>query len=287
MSDALGDRMKAYENISRIYLPQRLPVIIRVDGRAFHTFTRGFTRPFDKVLHESMWCTTESLCNQIGGVNLAYTQSDEISLLLTNDDTQETEPWFGNNLQKLVSIAASIATLEFNQAFQQQYDLFSKSLLMDIFDADDQGKTINRETDIQNATAYQNALMKAQFDARAFVLPPSEVVNYFIWRQQDATRNSIQLVAQSLFSHKELMRKNTDQLQEMIFQKGINWNDYPTYYKRGLCYVKKPTKVRTVIDMKDLSKTEIIRNRWVPDYDIPIFTQNRSYIENTFRRENV
>ncbi len=274
MSDALGDRMKAYENISRIYLPKRLPVIIRVDGRAFHTFTRGFTRPFDKVLHESMWCTTESLCNQIGGVKLAYTQSDEISLLLTNDDTQETEPWFGNNLQKLVSIASSIATLAFNQYF---YDTF-KAWMGDPDAQPDQLDLLN---------AYDKAVMKAQFDARAFVLPPSEVVNYFIWRQQDATRNSIQLVAQSLFSHKELMRKNTDQLQEMIFQKGINWNDYPTYYKRGLCYVKKPTKVRTVIDMKDLSKNEIIRNRWVPDYDIPIFTQNRSYIENTFRRENV
>lgn len=274
MSDALGDRMKTYENISRIYLPKRLPVIIRVDGRAFHTFTRGFTRPFDKVLHESMWCTTESLCNQIGGVKLAYTQSDEISLLLTNDDTQETEPWFGNNLQKLVSIASSIATLAFNQYF---YDTF-KAWMGDPDAQPDQLDLLN---------AYDKAVMKAQFDARAFVLPPSEVVNYFIWRQQDATRNSIQLVAQSLFSHKELMRKNTDQLQEMIFQKGINWNDYPTYYKRGLCYVKKPTKVRTVIDMKDLSETEIIRNRWVPDYDIPIFTQNRSYIENTFRRENV
>ena len=274
MSDALGDRMKAYENISRIYLPKRLPVIIRVDGRAFHTFTRGFTRPFDKVLHESMWCTTESLCNQIGGVKLAYTQSDEISLLLTNDDTQETEPWFGNNLQKLVSIASSIATLAFNQYF---YDTF-KAWMGDPDAQPDQLDLLN---------AYDKAIMKAQFDARAFVLPPSEVVNYFIWRQQDATRNSIQLVAQSLFSHKELMHKNTDQLQEMIFQKGINWNDYPTYYKRGLCYVKKPTKVRTVIDMKDLSETEIIRNRWVPDYDIPIFTQDRSYIENTFRRENV
>ena len=274
MSDALGDRMKTYENISRIYLPKRLPVIIRVDGRAFHTLTRGFARPFDKVLHESMWCTTEALCNQIGGVKLAYTQSDEISLLLTNDDTQETEPWFGNNLQKLVSIASSIATLAFNQYF---YDTF-KAWMGDPDAQPDQLDLLN---------AYDKAVMKAQFDARAFVLPPSEVVNYFIWRQQDATRNSIQLVAQSLFSHKELMRKNTDQLQEMIFQKGINWNDYPTYYKRGLCYVKKPTKVRTVIDMKDLSETEIIRNRWVPDYNIPIFTQDRSYIENMFRRENV
>ena len=274
MSDALGDRMKAYENISRIYLPKRLPVIIRVDGRAFHTLTRGFTRPFDKVLHESMWCTAEALCNQIGGVKLAYTQSDEISLLLTNDDTQETEPWFGNNLQKLVSIASSIATLAFNQYF---YDTFKAWI----------GDPDVEPGQLDLLNAYDKAIMKAQFDARAFVLPPSEVVNYFIWRQQDATRNSIQLVAQSLFPHKELMHKNTDQLQEMIFQKGINWNDYPTYYKRGLCYVKKPTKVRTVIDMKDMSETEIIRNRWTPDYDIPIFTQDRSYIENTFRRENV
>ena len=276
MPDSLGDRMKEYENVSRIYLTKKLPVIIRIDGRAFHTFTKGFQCPFDKLLHEAMWSTAEALCSQIGGVKMAYVQSDEISLLLTNDDSAETQPWFGNNLQKLVSISASIATLAFNKYFNDCVIAW----MQDPDATDEEAKLIY---------AYTEAIMKAQFDSRAFVLPAYEVINYFIWRQQDATRNSIQLVAQSMFSHKELYKKNTSQLQEMIFQKGVNWNDYPTYFKRGLCVIKKPVQCAVQIDMGKEGNPEmpIIRNKFVPDYDIPIFTQNREYIESTFRQKNV
>ena len=276
MPDSLGDRMKEYENVSRIYLTKKLPVIMRIDGRAFHTFTRGFQRPFDKLLHEAMWSTAEALCNQISGAKMAYVQSDEISLLLTNDDNAETQPWFGNNLQKLVSISASIATLAFNKYFNGCV----MAWMQDPDATDEEAKLIY---------AYTEAIMKAQFDSRAFVSPAYEVINYFIWRQQDATRNSIQLVAQSLYSQKELYKKNTSQLQEMIFQKGINWNNYPTYFKRGLCIVKKPVQCAVEITMsQDGTKEQpVIRNKFVPDYDIPIFTQQRDYIENTFRRENV
>lgn len=276
MPDSLGDRMKEYENVSRIYLTKKLPVIMRIDGRAFHTFTRGFQRPFDKLLHEAMWSTAEALCNQISGAKMAYVQSDEISLLLTNDDNAETQPWFGNNLQKLVSISASIATLAFNKYFNGCV----MAWMQDPDATDEEAKLIY---------AYTEAIMKAQFDSRAFVIPAYEVINYFIWRQQDATRNSIQLVAQSLYSQKELYKKNTSQLQEMIFQKGINWNNYPTYFKRGLCIVKKPVQCAVEITMsQDGTKEQpVIRNKFVPDYDIPIFTQQRDYIENTFRRENV
>lgn len=246
MSDALGDRMKQYEDAYRIYLPRRMPVIIRVDGRAFHTLTRGFQKPFDTFFHSIMLLTTKELCEAVEGVKMAYTQSDEISLLLTNDDDINTEPWFGNNLQKLVSLSASIATLAFNK-------YYSEELYHDFED---------------NIEPYVDGIFKAQFDARAFVLPKEEVVNYFIWRQQDAVRNSIQMVAQSMYSHKELLNKNCNQLQEMIFQKGVNWNDYETRYKRGLCYVKKPVQIG-----------EITRNKFVADLDIPIFIQNREYIE--------
>lgn len=258
--DSLGDRMKGYENISRIYLPRRLPVIIRVDGRAFHTFTRGFERPFDQVLRTCMRVAAKALCEQISGVKLAYVQSDEISLLLTNDDTLDTQPWFGNNLQKLVSLSASIATLAFNGEFRQ---------------------AIIRQPDKQQFGSYLIAYNRgAQFDSRAFVIPPTEVTNYFIWRQQDATRNSIQMVAQSLYSHKELMNKNTDELQEMIFQKGINWNDYPIPNKRGFCVVKKPCVIGIEADATGLeAASPVIRKQWVVDTDIPIFTQDRSYIE--------
>lgn len=287
MFDSLGNRMKTYENVSRIYLPKRLPIIIRIDGRAFHTLTRGFARPFDQMLSASMEETAIALCNQIGGTKLAYAQSDEISLLLTNDDTIDTEPWFGNNLQKLVSISASIATLAFNSVFRREYDAYSQAIQAEIFASDDLNKMPHCEEEIKIIDAYQKALMKAQFDARAFVVPPDEVTNYFIWRQQDATRNSIQMVAQSLYSHKELMHKNTDDLQEMIFQKGINWNDYPVHFKRGFCIVKKPVSVRTVIDMKEGTEEDIIRNRWVSDLEIPLFTQDRNYIESRFRRKDV
>lgn len=261
MTDALGNRMKEYENVSRIYLPRRMPVIIRVDGRAFHTLTRGFDRPFDEVLHEVMCVTANMLCQGIEGVKFAYTQSDEISLLLTNDDSIDTLPWFGNNLQKLVSLSASIATLAFNRTMHEAVI----------------GE--GNQNDYEVKDCYRNALDKAMFDARAFVLPPSEVVNYFIWRQQDATRNSIQMAAQALYPHKELQNKNCDQLQEMIFQKGINWNDYEPWMKRGTALIKRAFEMTA----PDGSKT--IRNYWVSDDETPIFTENRSYIESRFIKE--
>lgn len=184
---------------------------------------------------------------------MAYTQSDEISLLLTNDDNVDTQAWFDNNLQKLVSLSASIATLAFNKYYYEE-------LYHDF------------EDDIE---LYRNGIFKAQFDSRVFILPKEEVANYFIWRQQDAVRNSIQMVAQSLYSHKELLNKNCNQLQEMIFQKGVNWNDYETRYKRGLCYIKKPIQIG-----------EVTRNKFVADLDIPIFTENREYIENLFTKKD-
>jgi hypothetical protein len=127
--DNLGDRMKSYENITRTYLPSRMPIIIRIDGKAFHTFTKGFKKPFDDILMRAMEETAAALCRDIEGVKVAYTQSDEISLLITNNDTWETQPWFGNNLQKMVSVAASIATLAFNRAFWREVNMLSNDYL--------------------------------------------------------------------------------------------------------------------------------------------------------------
>lgn len=245
MPDTLGDRMKEYENISRIYLPRRLPVIIRIDGRAFHTFTRGFDRPFDSMLQKTMQFTTKAVCREVDGVKFAYTQSDEISLLLTNDDTLETQPWFGNNIQKLVSISASIATLAFNKEFV---------------------RAITREPHY-HFDAYINAYDKgAKFDARAFVLPPHEVINYFIWRQQDAVRNSVEMAARSVFSHKQLNGINTAKMKEMLLEKGIDWNNYPSPSRRGACCIKQPD------------------SGWAVDCDIPLFVDDRAYVESRFIR---
>lgn len=224
MKDSLGDRMKhQYENRTRMFLPRRTYTIIRIDGKAFHTFTRHMKKPFDEHFINSMDETAFSLCEKIEGAKFAYTQSDEISLVLTDFAGAKTEAYFDGNIQKIVSVASSIATAHFN-------------------------------------IEYDGANL-AYFDARVFTIPDVvEVANYFIWRQQDCTRNSISSVAQSLYSPKELHGKNCDVMQEMIFQKGINWDHYPIHLKRG----------------RVVRKTEM--ENWVNDREIPIFTENRKFL---------
>ena len=279
--DSLGDRMKGYENAFRHYLPRRMPVIIRIDGKAFHTYTKGFYKPFDSILMKTMQETAYELCKKIEGVKLAYVQSDEISLLLTNDDTLETEPWFGNNLQKLCSIAASIATLAFHNSMKQH--IFNFTYGFSSGKAEEIWQFLEAEygypIDFMKSREWDNYFHRIQtshcngayFDARAFVLQKEEVTNYFIWRQQDATRNSIQMVAQSNFSHKELQGLNCNKLQDKLFtEKGINWNDFSVPEKRGTCIVKIPTFTSEAI---------LPKMKWAIDYNIPIFTEHREYIE--------
>ena len=257
----LGQRMKQYEYVSRTYLPQRLPIIIRVDGKCMKNFTRGFKKPFDAILSSSMINTAKYLLENIEGCVFAYTQSDEISLLLKNDQTNETNAWFDNNLSKIISLSASMATLYFNRKFNEAIAEY-----LEDFGEDSKIKT------------YIKSVEKgAMFDSRAFVIPESEIVNYFIWRQQDATRNSIQMVAQANFSHKELQKLDCDQLQEKLFQeKGINWGeDIPTKYKRGVAIYKKQIKVETPSGV-------VVRNKPYVDKEIPIFTQDRKFVEEKY-----
>lgn len=257
---SISDRMKGYENISRIYLTKRSPVIIRIDGKSFHNFTRGLKRPFDGILMNAMAETAKYLCENITGCKLAYTQSDEISLLLTDYDTIECMPWFENNLQKLVSISASMATLAFNRAFAKKCDAY--------FECD---KNSAEPDDKAYRAALKKALDKgAVFDSRAFVLPKDEVINYFIWRQQDATRNSILMVAQSLYSHKELQGIKCDALQDKMFtERGVNWNDCTIAQKRGTCVIRQAVQVNNVE-----------RRKWIIDLDIPIFSKNKDYVNS-------
>lgn len=267
--DNLGDRMKSYENITRTYLPGRMPIIIRIDGKAFHTFTKGFKKPFDDILMRAMEETAVVLCRDIEGVKVAYTQSDEISLLITNNDTWETQPWFGNNLQKMASVAASIATLAFNRAFWHEVNMLNNDYL-------------NTEV-TERLNVYCRAVEKgATFDARVFVLPADEVCNYFIWRQQDAIRNSIQSMGQAHFSHKELMNKNCENIKQMLVEKNLKWESIPVSYQRGICVIKKPTKVKTQINMEAMTYMEMTRNRWVVDDNIPLFWEDRKYIDCLF-----
>lgn len=205
-NDPLGTRMKEqYENRTRYSLPRRTYTILRLDGKAFHTYTKGLERPFDKDFSDAMCVATQALCNELQGVKLGYTQSDEISLLLTDFDRIDTHAWFDGNIQKMASVAASIATVAFNA---------------------------NR-----NKQGYAKP---AYFDARVFTIPDQvEVMNYFIWRQKDCVRNSISMAAHSVYSHKELHNKNSADMQEMLFQKGINWNDYDSRFKRGAISFKE------------------------------------------------
>lgn len=246
MKDAIGDRMKAnYEDRMRISLPRRSYTIIRVDGKAFHTYTRGLVSPFDNGLIEDIDLTAAYLCKNIMGVEFAFCQSDEISLLLTDFTEIGTQAWFDNNLQKMCSVSASMATNSFNRARLER--ISSPNVKF------------------------------AEFDSRVFQIPQKiEVENYFIWRQQDTTRNSISSVAQSLYSHKELENKTTDQQQEMIFQKGINWNDYDAKLKRGRMIVKETYEKPA--DENDKSQSSI-RTRWI-SIEVPIFTQDREFISS-------
>lgn len=270
---SLGDRMKNnYENISRYYLTRRTPVIIRIDGKTFHTFTRGFKKPFDDILVKSMQETMKYLCENIQGCVLGYTQSDEISLVLTDYAELTTDAWFGNNLQKMCSVSASMATLAFNKAFNDNIVKYIDGRL-------DAGRGIT-----DDLTEYTKILINARnkgamFDSRAFSIPKEEVCNYFIFRQQDATRNSIQSVGQANFSDKELHKKSTKDIQDMLMtQKGINWNDYATTLKRGSCCIKVDDSLTEYDEVGNI-RGYTQRNKWVIDNKIPIFTQDRNYVE--------
>ena len=218
-------RMKRYEAATAYLLPRRMPVIIRIDGRAVHAITSTrWGKSYADGFVETMMSIGLYVANEIQGCTLAYGQSDEISFLLTDYRLITTDAWFGYDLNKVVSISAGLASAKASRLLDDE----------------------------------------VCFDSRAFPIPPDEVCNYFIWRQRDATRNAILMAGQEHYSHKELHEKNTDQIQEMLFAKGVNFNDYPVRRKRGWCITNS-----------------------VIDTEPPIFTQERSYIErHVFVRED-
>jgi tRNA(His) guanylyltransferase len=243
--DQLGNRMKEYEGVFRNSIPNRLPIILRLDGKSFHSYTKGCRRPVDNNLVEVMDRTAKYLCENIQGAQIAYVQSDEISILINNYQSFNTQPWFDNNLQKMVSVSAGMASAFFS---------------------------------LQSHHIFRGNSKLAVFDSRAFVLPTMEVVNYFIWRQQDMTRNSVQMLARTLYSHKKLIGKNNSELQELCFKKGINWNDCPVPQKRGRCLVKDKV-IKEAINPLSGEMITAERSKWVVDNNIPIFSQDREYIE--------
>jgi len=240
--DSLGDRMKRYESVWKTRLTPRLPLVVRADGKAFHTLTRDMKRPFDPDFVEHMIAVATELCREISGAQMAYVQSDEISVLVRDDQTFDTQAWFDKELDKTVSVSAGIASAEMSLRLGR----------------------------------------RAVFDARAFILPPAEVTNYFVWRQQDATRNSVSMAA-----HAELARtlgvkeaqtllhgKTWGQQQELLFSHcQINWSrDYPTQMKRGACIVP-------VEEERAGRDGPVTRRAWVADREIPVFTADRTFVE--------
>ena len=276
--DDLGVRMKTfYEQIPKTKLMRRCPVAIRIDGKAFHTFTTGFQKPFDEVLIKSMQETMKYLCENIQGCVLGYTQSDEITLILVDYKKLTSSAWFDYEVQKICSIAASMATMAFNNIFSKYVRGFDLALAYN-----DNG--IDTEENRKLLEIYNKATEKgAMFDARCFNIPKEEVTNLVYWRQLDASRNSIQMVGQANFSHKELQNKSCNDIQDMLMtQKGINWNDLPTYQKRGSCCVRNKIVIESdgamaTAQLRDTSKSE---NEWIIDTDIPIFrNEGREYID--------
>ena len=286
--DDLGVRMKTfYEQIPKTKLMRRCPVAIRIDGKAFHTFTRGFHRPFDDVLIKSMQETMKYLCENIQGCVLGYTQSDEITLILVDYKKLTSSAWFDYEVQKICSIAASVATVAFNKFFEEYVDKYRFSKWDGVSKYED-----GTQEYIQTLL---NAVDKgAMFDARCFNIPKEEVTNLVYWRQLDASRNSIQMVGQANFSHKELQNKSCNDIQDMLMtQKGINWNDLPTYQKRGSCCVKvnhfieneKGTQICFSEGCSDPFEDEetltgVYRSNRIIDTHIPIFKgEGREYID--------
>ena len=262
--DNLGLRMKEnYEMRARTSLVRRMPVAIRIDGKAFHTFTKHLIRPFDSILMTAMEDTMRNLCKNIQGCVFGYTQSDEITLILCDYQTLTTDAWFDYEVQKMTSISASMATLYFNQSFCKQVDEWNESY----------HETWNHsEKDDNYLMALDNCCRTgAMFDARVFNIPREEVTNLIYWRQLDATRNSIQMVGQHYFSHKRLQGKSCNEIQEMLWQEhGINWStQYPTSCKRGTACYKHP------------------EFGWIIDNNMPILVgKDRDYVERHINFES-
>ncbi|MCC8068804.1 MAG: tRNA(His) guanylyltransferase Thg1 family protein [Ruminococcus sp.] len=265
--DDLGTRMKEYyESVPKIKLVRRMPVAIRIDGKAFHTFTRGFNKPFDNILIASMQDTMKYLCENIQGCVLGYTQSDEITLILIDYQNLNTSAWFDYEVQKICSISASMATLAFNRNFSHRVFEQLDEISYPTF------KNMPKEEQ-EKFTKYRQTLFAAEdrgamFDARCFNIPKEEVTNLVYWRQLDAIRNSVQMVGQTNFSHKELQNKTCNMIKEMLAtEKGIVWEELPIHYQRGSCCIKATD---------DWERGP----RWQIDKNIPIFKEEgRDYID--------
>lgn len=230
-------RFRRYENTTRNFLTIRTPVIIRVDGNAFHTLTKSYGwKHYDDKFTSLMVRTAKDAMSHIAGVRFAYVQSDEISFLLTDYEKLDTQPWFEYNINKLVSISAAVVTAYFN-----------------------------------NNNTYKRIPTDkiGWFDSRAFNVPKEDVNNYFVWRQKDAIRNSMSILAREHFSHRQLQSKNFMDMGKMLYDNGISWYDLPPHRIYGLAVYKKDMNIGTIPK----------RLEWYIDSDIREFDKDRNFVE--------
>lgn len=268
----LGNRMKNYyEQVSKTKLMHKCPVAIRIDGCHFRTFTKNLNKPFDDIIIKTMQSTMKYLCANIQGCILGYTQSDEITLILTDYKNINSDAWFDYEVEKLCSVSAIMATLAFNQFFKENVNLYK----FKAYDGISKYKDDITEKYIKNLDkAVENG---AIFVARCFNIPKEEVTNLLYWRQKDAIRNSIQMVGQAHFSQKELNHKSSEDIKHMLCDKNIVWDVFPKAKRFGSCCIKK----ETVIENNNPNEPNIYkRNKWIIDDNIPLFRdENRNYIE--------
>lgn len=260
--DSLGDRQKQYEEVQKHYLVPKMPFIIRIDGKAFHTYTRGFVKPFDNVMGAAMKRTMQSLCENIPGAVFGYTQSDEITIVCKYTDRIKSQAWFGGRVEKIIAITASKATKYFNKYFRDEVE----NQMMSINDA----KLLN---------VYTKKIGEAEFDSRVFNIPEWDCINNVIWRQQDAIRNSVEMVGHANFSAKQLNKVNCEGIKEKLkAEKGIDWErDFTPYQKRGACCYKQEEE-------KEIRGKIVTRSTWIIDEAMPIIhntQENREWFKNT------
>ena len=249
----LSDRMKKYEEPTDSCLVRRMPAIIRIDGKAFNTFTRALPPEYNEIFRMMMEQTTLELCRNIQGARKAYSQSDEISILLVDYNKFNSEPFLNGHIQKIASVVASMTTVYFNKT---------------INDALEDNAQLGNPMALWMATR----LYTAMFDARVFNIPREDVTNYFIWRQQDAVRNSILNLGYEFFSHKELLNHSCNQIQEKLFsEKNINWNDCLVKLKRGFAVIRYGSRG---------SYNAPYGSGWHLDLNVPEFTKDRSYVDD-------
>ena len=259
VNDELGKRMKQYEAIPQISLMRRTPVAIRIDGKAFHTFTKHLHKPWDNLFQGAMQETMKYLCENIQNCVIGYQQSDEITLILTDYETLTTDAWFGYEVQKLCSISASMTTMKFNKALDERLSKYIDYLL-----TTNTGKEnwLSKEEEIYIEAVNQAILKGAMFDARCFNIPREEVTNLVYWRQLDAMRNSVQSLGQAHYSARQLHGASCEVIKEMLRQDNMDWNDLPIAQQRGVACRKSAS------------------GGWYIDYTMPILKgDNRSYIE--------